>query len=104
MQPEQAVSLEEVLGADVVSAAGEDIAEIEDVVLDQTGEYHAILSVGGFLGIGGKRVAVPLDQLQLGENEAYMMTAETEEQLEQMPEYDEEQYQPYAEQQGLLQE
>jgi hypothetical protein len=47
---------------------------------------------------------VPLEQLQLGENEAYIMTAETEEQLEQMPEYDEEQYQPHAEQQGLLEE
>jgi hypothetical protein len=32
------------------------------------------------------------------------MTAATEEQLEQMPEYDEQQYRPYAEQQGLLEE
>jgi sporulation protein YlmC with PRC-barrel domain len=64
-QPEHAASVEEVLGADVVNAAGEDVPDIEDVVLDQNGGYHAILSVGGFLGIGEKKVAVPLDQLRL---------------------------------------
>jgi putative membrane protein len=93
-QPEQVVSLEEVLGASVVNAEGDEVAEIEDVVLGEGDKYYAILSVGGFLGIGDKKVAVPLDQLQLGEDEAYLMSAETEEQLEQMPEYDEEQYQP----------
>jgi uncharacterized protein YrrD len=98
------VSIQEALGADVVNAAGEDIAEIEDLILDQNGEDYEILSVGGFFGIGEKKVAVPLEQLQLGDTEAYIMTAETEEQLEQMPEYDEEQYQPHAEQQGLLEE
>ena len=56
------------------------------------------MSVGGFLGIGDKKVAVPLDQLQLGEDETYLMSAETEEQLEQMPEYDEQQYQPFQRQ------
>jgi sporulation protein YlmC with PRC-barrel domain len=49
------VNIQEALGADVVNAAGEDIAEIEDLVLDQNGEYYEILSVGGFLGIGARR-------------------------------------------------
>ena len=88
------VSIEEVLGASVVNAEGDEVAEIEDVVLGQGDQYYAILSVGGFLGIGDKKVAVPFDQLQLGEDEVYLMSGETEEQLEQMPEYDEEQYQP----------
>ena len=103
-EPQQPVSLDKVLGAEVVTAAGEEVGEIEDVVLDQNGEYYAVLSVGGFLGIGEKKVAVPLDELQLREDQAYLMTAATEAQLEQMPEYDEQQYRPYAEQQGLLQE
>jgi putative membrane protein len=94
--PGQTVSIENVLGAEVVNAKGEDVAEIEDVVMDQSGKQYAVLSVGGFLGIGEKKVAVPLDELQLGEDKAYLMTAETEDQLKQMPEYDEDQYQPYA--------
>jgi putative membrane protein len=93
-EPGQVVSIEEVLGASVVNAEGDEVAEIEDVVLGQGDQYYAILSVGGFLGIGDKKVAVPFDQLQLGEDEVYLMSGETEEQLEQMPEYDEEQYQP----------
>jgi putative membrane protein len=103
-QAEQPVSLEEVLGAEVVNAAGDEVGEIEDVVLDQNGAYYAILSVGGFLGLGEKKVAVPLDQLELAEDQVYLMATASEEQLEQMPEYDEQQYRPYAEQQGLLQD
>jgi putative membrane protein len=94
-QPQGEISIEEVLGSSVVNSAGEEIAEIEEIVLDENQEYYAILSVGGFLGIGDKKVAVPLDQLQLSEDKVYLMTAETEEQLEQMPEYDEDQYQPF---------
>jgi sporulation protein YlmC with PRC-barrel domain len=93
-QPEGEISMEEVLGSTVVNSAGEEVAEIEDIVLDANQKYYAILSVGGFLGIGDKKVAIPLDQLQLGEDQVYLMSAQTEEQLEEMPEYEEDQYQP----------
>jgi putative membrane protein len=95
-QPGQAVSLDSLLGAEVVNTKGEDVAKIEDVVLDQSGKSYAVLGVGGFLGIGEKKVAIPLDELKLGKDKAYLMTAETEKQLKQMPEYSEDQYQPYA--------
>ena len=39
------------------------------------------VSVGGFLGIGARDAAVPLDELQLGEEETYLMTAASEDQL-----------------------
>ena len=96
LQPQQAVSIEKLLGSPVVNSKGDEVGKIEDVVLDQTGKYYAVVSVGGFLGIGAKDVALPLNDLQLGQDEAYLMSAETEDQLEQMPEYDENQYQPYA--------
>ena len=95
-QPEQAVSVEKVLGSSVVNADGQEVGEIEDLVMDQNQVTYAVLSVGGFLGIGEKKVAVPLEDLQLGEDESYLMTSATQEQLEQMPEYDEQQFQPYA--------
>jgi sporulation protein YlmC with PRC-barrel domain len=95
-QPEQAMSIDQVLGSKVVNANGDEVAEIEDLVVDQNQTHYAVLSVGGFLGIGDKKVAIPLEDLQLGEDEVYLMTSATEEQLEGMPEYDEEQFQPYA--------
>jgi sporulation protein YlmC with PRC-barrel domain len=66
-QPQQAISMEKLLGSPVVNTKGDKVGKIEDVVLDQTGKYFAVLSVGGFLGIGDKDVAVPLNDLQLGE-------------------------------------
>jgi putative membrane protein len=87
------VSVGEVLGAPVVNDKGDEVGEIQDVVMkDKT--YYAVLAVGGFLGIGDKNVAIPLDDLKLGEDEAYLMSAQTEEQLEAMPAYEETDYQP----------
>jgi putative membrane protein len=87
------VSVGEVLGAPVVNDKGDEVGEIKDVVMkDNT--YYAVLAVGGFLGIGDKNVAIPLDELKLGEDEAYLMSAQTEEQLEAMPAYEATQYEP----------
>jgi putative membrane protein len=88
------VSIEEVLGSTVVNENGEEVGEIQDLVAKDDA-YYAVLSVGGFLGIGEKDVAVPLDELKLGEDESYLMSTETEEQLEELPEYEATQYQPY---------
>lgn len=95
-QREPPVSVDEVLGSRVVNAGGQEVGEIEDLVLDQNQIAYAVVSVGGLLGLGEKRVAVPLDDLQLGEGETYLMSSATQDQLEQMPEYDQEQFQPYA--------
>jgi len=88
------VSLDEVLGSSVINENGEEVAKIDDLVVRDDAHY-AVLSVGGFLGIGEKNVAIPLDELKLGEDESYLMSTETEEQLEELPEYEATQYQPY---------
>jgi putative membrane protein len=98
-QMEQQLPPEDVIGSKVVTANGDDVGEIEDLVVDQNQERYAIVSVGGFLGIGDKNVAVPLDQLEPGEDHSYVLSALTEEQLEQMPAYEEGQYQSLAQQQ-----
>jgi putative membrane protein len=87
------VSIDEVLGSSVVNQNGEEVGTIEDVVVKDDAHY-AVLSVGGFLGIAEKDVAIPLDELKLGENETYLMSTETEQQLEQLPEYEAAQVQP----------
>jgi putative membrane protein len=79
---------EDVVGSNVVNAKGDDVGEIEDLVVDQNQARYAIVSVGGFLGIGDKEVAIPLDQLEPGQDQSYLLSAATEEQLEQMPAYE----------------
>ncbi len=51
----------EVVGAKLFNQKGDHIGEINDVVFDENsgGMTHAIVSVGGWLGIGDKETAVP---------------------------------------------
>ena len=51
----------DVIGKKVVNFAGEDLGKIEDVMIDfgAARVTYAILSFGGFLGMGNKLFAVP---------------------------------------------
>jgi len=54
-------------GKAVYGTEGENIGEINDVLVIQNGSVNAvIIGVGGFLGIGEKDVAVDMSALQLG--------------------------------------
>lgn len=55
-----------IIGKDVHNAQGEKLGEIEDLVVDTTGErvQYAVLSHGGILGIGDKLFAYPMDRFQ----------------------------------------
>jgi putative membrane protein len=77
----------DVIGSGVVNTNGDQVGEVKDLVIDANKVEYAVVSVGGFLGIGDKDVAIPLDQLKLGKDKTYLMSAETEDQLKQMPEY-----------------
>jgi sporulation protein YlmC with PRC-barrel domain len=77
------------IGANVKNAAGENIGEINDVIIGQDGRLHAVVvGVGGFLGIGEREVAMSFNQLQLtrdsNDNPAVATTV-TKETLEQAP-------------------
>ena len=56
-----------VLGDAVVNRAGESLGKIEELMLDlEKGRVaYAILSLGGFLGMGEKLFAVPFEALKL---------------------------------------
>jgi hypothetical protein len=65
------------------------VGQIEDVLvtLDHATLTAVILSVGGFLGIGDKLVAVPVKQIRVGP-EARFITDLTKEQLANAPAFD----------------
>ena len=63
------------------------VGKIVDIVLDRDKAVYAIVSVGGFLGIGAKRVAIPFDELQPGEKKTILMSSATKDQLKAMPAY-----------------
>ena len=59
------ITPDQALGQDIYGPNGQDVAEIEDVLIDDGGKVAAvILDVGGFLGLGERQVAVPLNMLR----------------------------------------
>lgn len=92
----EALTAENLTGATVVGPDGEDIAVVGDILLTEDGQIDAMLiDFGGFLGIGEKRVAVTLDNLEFASNNAgdlLIYSDFTREQLEAQPEYDEATY------------
>jgi hypothetical protein len=92
----EALTAENLTGATVIGPEGDDIAVVGDILLTEDGQVDAMLiDFGGFLGIGEKRVAVSLDNLEFAANEAgdlIIYSDFTREQLEAQPEYDEATY------------
>lgn len=79
-----AVQLE---GAQVLSSEGGVVGEVEKVI-DQPGNgRQAVISVGGFLGIGESHILVPADNL-LPSGKGVVRTTLTRKQLRRMPSYD----------------
>jgi uncharacterized protein YrrD len=81
---------EEVIGKDVVNVKDEKVGTIADLVMDEEQKLvGVVLSVGGFLGLGDKSVAIPVEQIQFPapDQPARLLVAVTEEQLTNAPDF-----------------
>ena len=77
-------------GDDVLNRQGEKLGTVEEIMLDvPTGRIaYAVLSSGGFLGIGDKLFAIPWGSLVLDpENKCFVLDV-AKERLEQAPGFD----------------
>jgi sporulation protein YlmC with PRC-barrel domain len=64
---ERAHRMSKIIGTEVRTKSGERVGEIRDVIVDNAGNVKlAIVSTGGFLGLGDTLHAVPWDALALG--------------------------------------
>jgi sporulation protein YlmC with PRC-barrel domain len=78
----------ELTGADVQNAAGEEIGSIDDLIVDREKVLFAILSIGGFLGIGDHLVAIPYNALEINEDGSKIVLAQgRKEELQKLPEF-----------------
>ena len=81
--------LDWITGTTVTSPDGERIGNVNDLIIDgETGQLSAaILSVGGFLGIGAKQIAVAWSELQIDYDANEISLALTREEADAAPEY-----------------
>lgn len=75
------------IGAPVYNDQDERVGTIDDLIvsLDRKVTY-AVVSVGGFLGIGKRLVAIPVEQLRTGKDKVVLPGA-TKEALKALPEF-----------------
>lgn len=85
------ISSERVQGTTVYSPNGGDIGSIDHVMIDkQSGQVaYAVMSFGGFLGMGESHYPVPWNALKYDTSLGGYRTGITEEQLRAAPEYSE---------------
>jgi sporulation protein YlmC with PRC-barrel domain len=77
-------------GNDVINQAGEDLGKVETFMIDpEEGRVeYAVLSFGGFLGVGDKLFAVPMQALTPVPDEHKFRLNESKERLENAPGFD----------------
>jgi hypothetical protein len=84
-----AIQVGDIVNRDVINRRGEELGSIERVVT-RNNRHYVVLSHGGFLGLGEREVALPLDRLSLAPQgrDELIMRGMSEEDLEELPRFD----------------
>jgi sporulation protein YlmC with PRC-barrel domain len=74
-----------VIGATIVNDMNEKVGTVDDLIINRSDRVpYAIVSVGGFLGMGDKLVAVPMGNLQFATDKTIFAGA-TKDMLKTLP-------------------
>ncbi len=88
----------DIVGKSVVNVANESLGKIEDIVVDANSgrSLYAVLSFGGFMGVGDKLFAVPWSALQLRDDAKAFTLNVDKETLKQATGFDKQQWPNFA--------
>lgn len=76
-----------IIGGDVVNEANEKIGKIDDLIVTERDRVpFAIVSVGGFLGMGDRLIAVPFEAIDISEKQILLRGA-NKDVLKALPEF-----------------
>jgi sporulation protein YlmC with PRC-barrel domain len=81
-----------IVGSSVYNDQNQKIGSVDDLVIGPDKTLSAVVSVGGFLGMGSKLVEVPFDKLTFGNTKSssdnrVVMPGMTKQELTSMPDY-----------------
>ena len=84
------LSANTIIGDEIHNTSGEKLGEIKELMidLDQNRVAYAVLSFGGFLGMGDKLFAIPFESLKLDAAKEHFLLDIPKERLEQAPGFD----------------
>jgi sporulation protein YlmC with PRC-barrel domain len=91
-QAENQISANDYIGKSIYNGEDKSIGSVTDLILEENGGIvAAVVGVGGFLGIGQKDVAVPMDKItvtrETDSNDVRLTTTETVDALKAAPEF-----------------
>ena len=91
-QSDTQISANDYIGKAIYNPNNESIGDVNDLIIEEDGGVvAAVVGVGGFLGIGEKDVAVPMDKITMSRdaenNQVRLTTSETAEALKAAPEF-----------------
>src|SRR5699024_6538667 len=78
------------MGTNIINRAGENLGAIKDIMIDPSSGSvaYVVVSLGGFLGIGDKLLAIPMEAFQIDrEREEFIMDVDKAK-LEYAPGFD----------------
>jgi len=92
------VSASKIIGEGVINRQNEDIGKIHELVIDTDSGLvaYAVLSFGGFLGMGNKLFAIPWKALELSPTEMKLILNVDKEKLKNAPGFDKENWPDFA--------
>jgi sporulation protein YlmC with PRC-barrel domain len=86
IQPDE-IRASKMIGSTVYDVQNRSIGSVKDIVLSRSGNVDGVvLDVGSFLGMGGKYVAIPLNDIKTDNNR--LTLDRSKEQLQQMAKYE----------------
>ena len=76
-----------VIGSSVVNDAGDTVGKVDEIIVGPDGKApFVVLSVGGFLGLGDKLVALPYEQMRT-DGKKIVLPGATKDSLKTLPEF-----------------
>jgi len=92
------VSASKIIGEPVINRQHEDLGKVHELVFDvETGRIaYAVLSFGGFLGMGNKLFAMPWKALEFAQDEMKLVLNVDKEKLKTAPGFDKEDWPDFA--------
>lgn len=78
------------IGADVTNMANERVGSVDELLLDKSGQVQGlVVSVGGFLGMGDRKVVLAWNDMTISQNgnQVVAVATATKDQLKALPEY-----------------
>jgi sporulation protein YlmC with PRC-barrel domain len=79
----------DLLGKNVMNDEGKSVGKVEDlIVAPDRSVTAAIVSTGGFVGMGKHDVAIPTDQFKMDDNGGITLPGATKESLKALPEFE----------------